>query len=133
VTNAEIENVEPDSHRALEFLKQAKTFLADAGKEDIALESAVVLQWNACISAMDAALTHAGLRVTSGAYGHGVRVRAAESVLGAGYEELFERMDVWRRERGDVSYAAVQPSGASVDAMESDARDLVAAVEQLVI
>lgn len=128
---AELERVEPDRERAQEFLAQAKTFLSDAAKSDVALESAVVLQWNACISAMDAALTFSGLRVTSGVFGHAVRVQACAGALGAGYAELFERMDVWRRERGDVSYAAVQPSAASVAAMEEDARDLIAAVEQL--
>jgi hypothetical protein len=80
---------------------------------------------------MDAALTFSGLRVTSGALGHAARVQACARVLGAGYAELFVRMDEWRRERGDVSYAAVQPSAAAVNAMEADARDLVAAVEQL--
>lgn len=130
MSTAGIQSVDPDGERAREFLGQAKIFLADASKADVAMESAVVLQWNACISAMDAALTYAGLRVTSGVGGHAARIEACASVLGAGYRELLDRMDVWRRERGDVSYAAVQPSAAAVESMETDARDLIAAVDE---
>jgi hypothetical protein len=54
---AEIEEVDADPERAREFLSQAKTFLKDAAKEDLSLESTVVLYWNACISGMDAVLS----------------------------------------------------------------------------
>jgi len=57
------------------------------------------------------------------------RVRATASVLGAGFTELFVRLDEWRRERHDVSYAAITPSAADVAAIQADARDVVAAAE----
>jgi hypothetical protein len=113
------------------FLAQARRFLEDAQRDSTHLESAVVLYWNACISAMDAILTAVGLRVGSGEDSHAVRVNAAAEVLGAGYAELFERLDEWRRERHDVSYAALTPSAGAADAMRGDARDIVAAAATL--
>ncbi len=46
--------------------------------------------------------------------------------------EIEKRVDFWRRDRADVSYAAVQPSAVSVSALQNDARDLVAAAEHFV-
>lgn len=129
---AAILSVEPDAARANDFLAQARRFLQDADRDSTHLESAVVLYWNACISAMDAILTAAGLRVGSGEDSHSVRVEAAAGVLGAGYADLFERLDEWRRERHDVSYAAVTPPAGDVDAMQGDARDVVVAAESFV-
>lgn len=43
-----------------------------------------------------------------------------------------DRMDEWRRERTDVSYAAVTPSAATVAALQGDATDMVAAAEAFV-
>src|SRR5947207_14656235 len=56
MTRAEAEPVEPDGVRARQFLTQARLFFADADRETTALESAVVLFWSACLSAMDAVL-----------------------------------------------------------------------------
>lgn len=129
MTRSELENVDPDAGRANDFVAQAHRFLEDAERRTTYLESAVVLYWNACISAMDAVLAVEGLRIGSGEGSHAVRVRATASVLGAGFTELFERLDEWRRERHDVSYAAITPSAADVAAMQADARDVVAAAE----
>ena len=129
MTRAEVGNVEPDTDRARDFISQAHTFLADADRADTHLESAVVLYWNACISAMDGVLAAVGLRVLSGEDSHLVRVEAVRGVLGDGYADLFDRLDLWRRERHDVSYAAITPSAADVAAMQADARDVVAAAE----
>jgi hypothetical protein len=54
VTRAEAEPVEPDFERAGDYIAQAKRFLADAERHSTHLESAVVLYWSVCISAMDA-------------------------------------------------------------------------------
>jgi hypothetical protein len=128
VTKAEIEPVEPDDARARDFLTQAKRFLADAEAASH-LESAVVLYWNACISAMDAVLSAAGFRIGSGEDFHAVRIEAAFGVLGGGFDDLRERLDEWRRERHGVSYRAITPAAADVAAMQTDARDIVAAAE----
>ena len=128
MTRAEAEPVEPDFARASDFIAQAKRFLVDA-ERSTHLESAVVLYWNACISAMDAVLTAAGLRIGRGEDSHAVRIEAARSVLGGGFGDLCDRLDEWRRERHDVSYAAITPAAADVAALQTDARDILAAAE----
>ena len=56
-----------------------------------------------------------------------MRVEGTAAILGGGYDDLFERLDEWRRERNDVSYAAITPPAADLAAMQADARDVVAA------
>ncbi len=124
LSSAEVRDVDPDPSRAREFLAQAKRFLEDA-EGDLSLESAVVLLWNACIAAMDSLLTFEGLRVGSGDGSHALRVATARGAAGSGYSELFDRLDEWRRERADVSYAALTPSAAVVAAMTDDAREII--------
>ena len=124
---AEVEAVPADDARARDFLRQGRRFLEDAEQGATHLESAVVLYWNACISAMDAVLTASGRRVGRGEDAHAVRVEATRQVLGEGYSELFERLDEWRRQRHAVSYGAITPSAAMVAALQADARDVVAA------
>jgi hypothetical protein len=123
--DASIENVDPDPTRARDLLDAARVFLEDAEKTDTHPESSVVLYWQACVSAMDAILSGSGLRVGHGVGSHALRVSTTEAVVGAGYGDLFERLDEWRRERNDVSYAAVTPGAADVAAMQADARDVV--------
>lgn len=129
MTRAEIEAVDPDPGRANDFVAQARRFLEDADRETTHVESAVILYSNACISAMDAVLAVEGARIGSGEGSHAVRIEATSSFLGSGFAELFERLDEWRRERNDVSYAAITPAAADVAAMQADARDVLAAAE----
>src|SRR5438876_4898311 len=103
MTQAELEHVEPDGGRARDFVAQGRAFLQDADRKDTSLESAVVLYWSACIAAMDALLAVEGLRVGSGEGSHSVRVEGCRTILGAGLDELCDRLDEWRRERHDVS------------------------------
>jgi hypothetical protein len=132
VTRAEVEPVEPDFDRARDYIAQAKRFLIDAERDSTHLESAVVLYWSVCISAMDALLAAAGLRIGRGQDSHAVRVETARELLGAGFHDLCDRLDEWRRERHDVSYAAITPAAADVAAMQADARDILAAAEDVV-
>lgn len=129
MTRAELLRVDPDLARAREFIAQARRFLDDADRETTNAESAVVLYWSACISSMDALLAAAGWRVGRGEESHAVRIEGARRTLGAGYDGLCDRLDVWRRERHDVSYAAITPAAADVAAMQTDARDILAAAE----
>lgn len=129
MTRAELEPVEPDAARAQDLVVQGRRFLEDADRDATHLESAVILYWSACISAMDALLAVAGLRVGNGEGSHAVRVEGARSVLGAGFGDLCDRLDEWRRERHGVSYAAITPAAADVAAMQTDARDILAAAE----
>jgi hypothetical protein len=132
VTRAEAEPVEPDFERAGDYIAQAKRFLSDAERDSTHLESAVVLYWSVCISAMDALLAAAGWRIGRGTDSHAVRVETTRQVLGAAFSDLCERLDEWRRERHDVSYAAITPGAGDVAAMQADARDILAAAEDLV-
>ena len=132
MTRAEVEPVEPDFDRARDYIAQAKRFLIDAERDSTHLESAVVLYWSVCISAMDALLAAAGLRIGRGQDSHAVRVETARELLGAGFHDLCDRLDEWRRERHDVSYAAITPAAADVAAMQADARDILAAAEDVV-
>jgi hypothetical protein len=127
MTRAQIEIVDPDPARARDFIAQARLFIEDAERGTTHLESAVLLYWNGCISAMDALLTAHGRRVGSGEDGHRVRVEGIRDLLGGGFADLIDRLDEWRRERHDVSYAAVTPSEADVAALQADARDMLAA------
>jgi hypothetical protein len=129
VTRAEAEPVEPDFEHALDYIAQAKRFLSDADRDSTHLESAVVLYWSVCISAMDALLAAAGWRIGRGIESHAVRVETTRQVLGAAFSDLCERLDEWRRERHDVSYAAITPGAGDVAAMQADARDILAAAE----
>lgn len=130
MTRAEIESVDPDAGRAGDFVAQARTLLEDADRATTHLASAVILYWNACISAMDAVLAIEGLRVGSGEESHTVRVEEVSRILGSGHADLFDRLDEWRRQRHRVSYAAVTPAAADVAAMQADARDVLAAAER---
>jgi hypothetical protein len=129
VTRAELERVEPDAGRAQDFIAQSRLFLEDAERDTTNLESAVILYWSACIGAMDALLAFEGLRVGSGEGSHAVRVEGARRILGAGFNDLCDHLDEWRRERHDVSYAAITPAVADVAALQADARDIFAAAE----
>jgi hypothetical protein len=129
MTRAELESVEPDASRAQDFIAQSRRFLEDAERDTTNPESAVVLYWNACIAAMDALLAVEGLRIGSGEGSHAVRVEAARRILGAGFDDLCDRLDEWRRERHDVSYAAITPGAADVAALQTDTRDVLAATE----
>jgi hypothetical protein len=132
VTRAEAEPVEPDFDHARDYIAQAKRFLSDAERDSTYLESAVVLYWSVCVSAMDAVLSAAGLRIGRGQDSHAVRVETTLQVLGAGFSDLCDRLDEWRRERHDVSYAAITPAAGDVAAMQADARDILAASEDFV-
>lgn len=129
MTRAELERVEPDAGRAQDFVVQSRRFLEDAERDTTNLESAVILYWSACISAMDALLAVEGFRVGTGEESHAVRVGGARMILGAGFDDLCDRLDEWRRERHGVSYAAITPGAADVAALQTDARDLLAATE----
>ena len=58
-----------------------------------------------------------------------MRVEGARRILGAGFDDLCDRLDQWRRERHDVPYAAITPAAADVAALQTDTRDILAATE----
>ena len=130
MSRAQIDTVEPDAGRARAFLAQAQVFVADAEQPGTSLEGAVVLYYQACLSAMDGLLAAVGRRVGAGVESHSVRIAEAARHLGGGYAELTERLQIWRSERAEVSYAAITPGAQDVAALREDAHDLLAAVHQ---
>ncbi len=96
MTDARIERVYVDKVRAREFLGQAEHFLKDANTAGLSSESQAILLHNAAVSACDAILQAAGLRVTSGDRAHIIRFEAARAQLPGDTEELFESLDASR-------------------------------------
>jgi hypothetical protein len=123
VTDARIEPVPADPAFARVFLDQAEVFLADADR--VGLDSKQILCWQACISMLEAILLAAGRRVTPGAGGHMRRLEEADRVLGGMHSDLFERLDLHRDARHDVSYAAGVASELGTDELRTAAGELL--------
>lgn len=131
MSSAEIETVYPDAARASEFLAQARVFLKDAESSGVSPAGSFFLLYQACLAGMDAILAASGSRVRSGEESHRVRIAEAARISGPAYAELFERLNVWRTDRHQVSYAALEPSGAEIDALGVDANDLLESVGRI--
>lgn len=131
MSRAQVEQVTPDLERGRQFLAQARLFLRDADTSTLGAASSFFLYYQAALAGLDALLASRGHRVTSGEESHRVRIEAAAALAGAGHEELFERLDVWRADRHAVSYAALDPTAAAVDALRTDVHDLLDVVARL--
>lgn len=106
MTDARVEPQPADPAFARVFLDRAERFLADADQPAVGQDSKQILYWQACISMLEAILLAAGRRVTPGAGGHMLRLKEADRVLAGNHSELFDRLDLHRDTRHDVSYAA---------------------------
>ncbi len=116
-----METVPEDRVTAAEFLDQAKLFLDDASGHELSAPSEAVLLQNAAISAYDAILQAAGLRVTAGDGAHVLRMREALAQLDQDTDDLYERLDATRERRHEASYAAMPVAAQSV----SEAREAI--------
>jgi hypothetical protein len=132
MTDARVEPVPADPATARVFLDRAERFLEDADHPSIAHESKQILYWQACISTLEALLLAAGRRVTPGAGGHMVRLAEADRVLAGNYGELFERLDLHRDIRHDVSYAAGVASELGTAELRTAAGELLEVVREYV-
>jgi hypothetical protein len=94
MTEERIEDVDEDRLGARTFLAQARRFQTDADGA-ISTESRSVLLHQAAISAADAILQAAGLRVSGGDGSHQLRLTTA--------------LDQLDRETGDLSWSASTP------------------------
>ena len=117
-----MEKVFEDRVTAREFLIQAEAFFADAESGSLSAPSRAVLLHQATVSACDAILQAAGLRVTPGDRSHVLRIEAALEQIDGHTEELLERLDATRARRNEASYDAGLVAEASVaDALEATA------------
>lgn len=74
---------------------------------------------------LEALLLAAGRRVTAGAGGHMLRLEEANQILGRRHDDLFERLDLHRDVRHDVSYAAGVASELGTSELRSAAGELL--------
>jgi hypothetical protein len=127
VSDARVEKVFEDRVSAREFVQQAEAFFADAEAASLSAPSRAVLLHQATVSACDAILQSAGLRVTPGDGSHVLRIEAALEQLDGNTEELLERLDASRARRNEASYAA----GFVAEASLADAREATAELLEL--
>jgi hypothetical protein len=114
MTRARVEEVHANREDARIYLAQAETFQADADA-DLSAESRSVLLHNAAISAANAILQAAGLRVTSGDGAHQLRLETALAQLSHDTDDLLDRLEASRSRRNEASYGAMLIPQASVD------------------
>ena len=74
---------------------------------------------------LEALLLAGGRRVTPGAGGHMRRLEEADRVLAGKHADLFERLDLHRDARHDVSYAAGVASELGTSALRGAALELL--------
>jgi hypothetical protein len=124
VNEARVEKLHEDRLGARTHLDQAERFQSDADA-DLSAESRSVLLHNAAISASNAILEAAGLRVTSGDGAHMLRLETALEQLDHDTEDLLERLDVSRSRRNEASYAAMLVAEASVEEAREATAELI--------
>lgn len=124
MNEARVEKLHEDRLGARTHLDQAERFQSDADA-DLSAESRSVLLHNAAISASNAILEAAGLRVTSGDGAHMLRLETALEQLDHDTEDLLERLDVSRSRRNEASYAAMLVAEASVEEAREATAELI--------
>lgn len=124
MNEARVEKVHADRLGARTHLDQAEKFQSDADA-DLSAESRSVLLHNAALSASNAILEAAGLRVTSGDGAHMLRLETALAQLGQDTEDLLERLDASRSRRNEASYAAMLVAEASVEEAREATAELI--------
>jgi hypothetical protein len=131
MTEARLEQVHANRIDARTYLEQAKTFQddADAG---LSSESRSVLLHNAVISAADAVLQAAGLRVSGGDGAHQLRIETALAQLPDETDDLLDRLDASRSRRNEASYAAMLVPEASIEEAREATAELIALATEFV-
>lgn len=124
MTDARVQKVHADRLGARTHLDQAEKFQSDADA-DLSTESRSVLLHNAALSASNAILQAAGLRVTSGDGSHLLRFETALEQFDDDTEDLLERLDASRSRRNEASYASMLIAQASVDEAREATAELV--------
>jgi hypothetical protein len=126
MSTARVEKVHADRLGARIYLEQAEKFQNDADS-DLSSESRSVLLHNAAISASNAILQAAGLRVSTGDGAHLLRLETALEQIPRDTEDLLEQLDASRSRRNEASYAAMLVAEASVEEAREGTAELVEA------
>ena len=74
---------------------------------------------------MEAVLMSDGVRVTAGSGAHMLRLGETHRLLGDRHDALFERLDIQRGVRNDVSYYAGIVTHGEVEALRKATRELL--------
>jgi hypothetical protein len=131
MTEARVEKVHANRRDAATYLAQAKTFHADADA-GLSAESRSVLLHNAAVTAADAILQAAGLRVTGGDGAHQLRIETALAELPHDTDELLDRLEASRSRRNEASYAAMLVPQASIEEAREATAELIALAEDFI-
>lgn len=131
MTEARVERVHANRTDARTYLEQAKTFQADADA-DLSSESRSVLLHNAVVSAADAILQAAGLRVSGGDGAHQLRIETALAQLEDETDELIDRLEASRSRRNEASYRAMLVPDASIDEAREATAEIIALAEDFI-
>jgi hypothetical protein len=124
MSEARVQEVHADKSGARIYLDQAEAFQVDADQK-LSAESRSVLLHNAAVSAADAILQAAGLRVTLGDGAHQLRLETALAQLAHDTDELLDRLEASRSRRNEASYAAMLIPQASVDEAREATAELI--------
>jgi hypothetical protein len=127
--SARIESVPPDCAAARRQLKAARRFVGDGTKAELSPESRFALVYDGLRYALDAVITGAGTRVTSGVGHHARLIEAAAAMLGSESEALLRRADRARRARNRIQYDAQGIGEDQVKNLVSAAREILALAE----
>ena len=131
MTDARVEHVHANRTDARTYLEQAETFRADADA-GLSRESRSVLLHNAVISAPDAILQAAALRVSGGDGAHQLRIETALAQLAQETDDLIDRLEASRSRRNEASYAAMLVPDASIDEAREATTELLALAARFV-
>lgn len=132
MTPARSEFVPADPASARVFLDQAERFMEDGGQARTSLEGRQILYYQACLSALEGILLAGGKRIMSGTGAHILRMDEAHACLGHGYPDLFERLDMRREARHEVSYSAGVVSEKQVESLRAAVIELVGVARRYV-
>jgi hypothetical protein len=132
LTRAKVQQVEPDAIAAAELIAQARAHLQSARIDGVDAQSAYGICYQAALKAMVAALVADGRRITSGAGGHIVTIREAETHLGLD-PAVSARVDHMRRTRHRVFYDGDEVSELELAGALADADAVVAAAAGAVV
>lgn len=131
MTRTHVQRVEADPLAAASLVEQASAHLRSARTEGVDAQSAYGLCYQAALKAMVAALLAAGQRVSSGAGGHVVTIREAESQLDLD-RDVAARIDYMRRTRHRVFYDGDEVTELELEGALADAEAVVFAAGQAV-
>lgn len=107
MSRARVEEIPRDPAAARALIEKARRHARDA-RSGVGEASQYVLGYQSCLDSMTGILIAQGKRAGSGLGGHIELMRAAREALPS-HDELFDRIDAFRRLRHQVAYDGEEP------------------------